>query len=184
MNISEADNMVLGLIDEETLEEYADKIRGYYDSAQKQIATTVDFIKAEFLVEVQGRAEIDLKEYIENKFSKTLYRICKILPASTYTRVYDFKYILSPGAYRVFCYVYPDNITNNTPVDYSFEVSPEAQPAIAYYAAAQCMVTDTDQRPYYAFMDRYNNILQNMSDSKRQNTSINIVKLGGGTNGI
>ena len=98
--------------------------------------------------------------------------------------MFDFKYIFSSGTHRIFCNVYPDDITNSTPAEYTFEVSPEAQPAIVYYAAAQCMVTDTDQRPYYSFMERYNNILQNISDSKRLNASINIVKLGGNTNGI
>ena len=184
MNIRDVNTMVAGLIDEETIDEYSNKIRGYYDAAQKQIATTVDFVNAEFEMNIGEPAEIDIEKYIKINFSKRIYKLCKILSDKAPTRVFGLKYNFSPGMYRIFCYVYPEDITNSTPEDYEFEVSPEAQPAIAYYAAAKCVVTDSDQRPYYAFMDGYNNILQNINDSRNKNTSINIVKIGGQNNGI
>jgi hypothetical protein len=184
MNINDANNMVVGLLELESLDEYEKNICSYYDAAQKQISTTVDHIEAEYLIKLEASAEIDLKEYIETHFSKKLLRVRKIFSDNVPERVFGNKYIFTPGTYRVFCYVYPDNISKDTDVTYEFEVSPEAQPAIVYYAAAQCVVNESDQRPYYAFMDRYNNILQNISDSKRQNLSIKFVKLGGNSNGI
>lgn len=183
MDIREADNMVIGIIEAESIDEYK-SIRAYYDAAQKQIASTVDPIEAEYMLEISSDTELNLKKYIQDKHSKILFRVRKILGENSYTRVFGNTYNFPKGEYRVFCYVYPDTITDSTPVDYEFEVSLQAQAAIAYYAAAQCVVGESDQRPYYAFMDRYNNILLNINDTKKDNVSLNIVKLGDGINGI
>ena len=83
MNISEANKMVTGLLELESLDEYKGAIPAYYDAAQKQISTTVDYIEAEYNIECEASAEIDLKEYIETHFLKKLLRIRKILSDKT-----------------------------------------------------------------------------------------------------
>ena len=178
MNISQANDIVANLLDDESASEYLSKLPVYYDFAQKQIATTVDNIHKKFILDFDIKTQVDLKKYLETKYNTKIFKIKKIISSESYTRVYGDEYVFDKGVFEVFCDVYPQTITNDTSLDAEFEVSPEAQPAICYYAAAQCVATESDRGPYVAFIDRYNNILQNIADTRRDKASINIVKLG------
>ena len=188
MNISEANDMVARLLDEESPEEFKNKLPGFYDHAQKQIATTVANIEGVFEFVPDTTKEYDISDVVRETIGKTMYKLNRVIAADGLSaeRVYGRVYKLFQGVtYRVFCYVYPDTIDLNTDEHkYQFEVREEAIPALIYYAAAHVVATESDKAPYYMFMDRYNNILQNISDSKHTTASINIVKLGGVSGGI
>lgn len=179
MTLESANKMVANLLDEETPEEFEHKLPAFYDYAQKQIATTVDYIKTMTHITVESETEIDIGEYVNSESDKNVYAVRRIIPSDNVTKLYDKTYKLPAGEYRVICDVYPQTITADTPPDYEFEISPEAQPALVYYAAAQSQTMESDLRPRSAFMDMYNNILQNISDAKREGVSLNVIKLGG-----
>lgn len=171
--------MVARLLDEETADEFQHKLPSFYDYAQKQIATTVDYIENNITVSpAESVRDTDIADELLNQTGKRLYKLRRIITDGEYEHLYDNVYRLYGGqSYRMLCYVYPDTITNDTDSEYEFEVSQEACPAIVYYAAAQTVITDTDLRPYYAFMDRYNNILQNISEARRNNVTVKVVEL-------
>lgn len=178
MNISEAKTLVASLLDEETADEFEHKLPAFYDYAQKQIATTVDYIKKDITLVPDKTADTDIAELVKTRIGKRLYKLRKITSDDSFEHLHDnFYRFYAGGEYIISCCVYPDTIDKETPPEYEFEVSPEAQPAIVYYAAAQTVITDTDQRPYYAFMDRYNNILQNINDARRDNITVRAVVL-------
>lgn len=179
MNLSQARDMVARLLDEETADEFQHKLPSFYDYAQKQIATTVDYIENNIIVTpLEDVRDTDISKELMTQTGKRLYKLRRIITDGEYKHLYDNVYRLYGGTdYRMLCYVYPDTISEETDLEYEFEVSPEAQPAIVYYAAAQTVITDTDQRPYYAFMDRYNNILQNISEARRNNVTVKVVEL-------
>ncbi len=178
MTISEANQMVINLLDDEdNAEEYIDRLPDFYDYAQKQIATTVDNIEKTLALSIESDTEIDIKERTKSELEKHLYYVKRIVTDAEYEHIYGYTYRLAPGEYRIVCCVYPETVTSDTAPEYAFEISPEAQPAIVYYAAAQACVTDADLRPYYAFMDRYNNILQNINDAKNNTVTVKAVKL-------
>ncbi len=189
MNIEQANSMVAELIDEESPADFKNKLPGFYDHAQKQIATTVAHIERVFEFTPDKTDEYDMADVVLKTIGKRMYKLCRVMTvdvASAPQRVYGRVFKLSAGTkYRVLCYVYPDTVGDNTDtVTYEFEIPEEAQPALVYYAAAHVVATENDKAPYYMFMDRYNNILQNISDAKTASTSINVVNLGGVTNGI
>lgn len=179
MNISEANKMVAALLDEEALDEYEEQVHGYYNTAQNQIATTVAPITVFFDLVFEKKSQIDLVKYIKNEFSREVYRVKRILSDSDYERVYKDEFIFSPGRYRVYCDVYPEKITLSTSKETEFEVVAEAHAAVCYFAAAQCVVNDSDLRRYHYFMEQYNGILMNISDARSRSVSIKVVNLGG-----
>ncbi len=177
MTLLEANEQVFALLDEEEDENILIKLPAFYDYAQKQIATTVDHISANLKIEVEDSSEIDLNELVKEKLGKKLFKVQKIVSDAAHEHVFGFIYKFEKGTYRLFVYVYPDTISEETDEDYEFEISEEACPALVYYAASQVVVTDTDQRQYYAFLDRYNNVLQNISDTRRNNVVVKIVEV-------
>ena len=181
MNIEQANSIVADLLDEETYDEFKHKLPDFYDHAQKQIATTVGHITTvvEFIPELTG--EYDVSERVREVLDRKLYRIRRVLSeGDSALRLFKTTFSLQSGMrYRFVVDVYPQTVTESTPESYEFEIPEEAQPALTYYAAAHCVTTDNDKGPYYAFMDRYNNILQNMSDAQRESVSVKIVRLGG-----
>lgn len=180
MTLQQANRKVANLLDEETADEFEHRLYDFYDYAQKQIATTVDHIEEIIKINPVFDGEFDIAEQLYERTGKRLYKICKITTDADFKHLHKNSYQFYAGReYTITCYVYPETITEDTEPSYEFEISPEAQSAIIYYAAAQTMLTDTDQRPYYSLIDRYNNILQNISDVKRENINLNVVKLGG-----
>lgn len=186
MNIEQANSIVADLLDEESYDEFKHKLPDFYDHAQKQIATTVGHIThvIEFTPEITG--EYDISDRVMEKLNRKLYRVRRVVTdGGSALRVFKTTYNMLGGhLYRIVVDVYPQTINESTPVSHEFEIPEEAQPALTYYAAAHCTTTDNDKGPYYAFMDRYNNILQNMADAERDSVSVNVVKLGGGDYGI
>lgn len=187
MNIYEANKLVVNLLGEESDEEIKDALPGFYDHAQKQIATTVAPIEKIFEFVPDVTKEYDIADVVKQMLGKTMYKVNRVVfsDGTSAERVYGRVYkLLRDTSYRVMCCVYPDTVNTETDEhEYQFEICEEALPALAYYAAAYVAATD-DKGLYSVFMDRYNNILQNINDSKHTNASISIVKFGGGISGI
>lgn len=187
MNIYETNKLVAELLGEESAEEIKTALPGFYDQAQKQIATTVAPIEKVFEFVPDLTREYDIADVVRETLGKTMYKLKRVveLDGISAERVYGRVYKLSEGtSYRVMCYVYPDTVNIDTNEhEYQFEVCEEAVSAIVYYAAAYIAATD-DKAMYSVCMDRYNNILQNINDSRHTNSSVNIVKIGGNNHGI
>ena len=162
MTIAQVRKMVMYLLDEDSDDEFKGKVNVYFDMAQKQIATTVDFLQKQIKFETTGKFLLPDDFFKLKSASGTDFEIIG-------------KDIIVSSPLEINYYAYPADITENSADDTNFEISLIGQSAIPYFAAAQLVITDTDMRPYYAFLDRYNNILQNISLSK--NGSVKVVKL-------
>ena len=80
------------------------------------------------------------------------------------------------GKVKIVYFAYPVKIYDNSPLSTEFEVAPQAQSAIPYFAAAQAVLSDSDMRRYYAFMDMFNNILTNVCASNESLSTIRVVR--------
>ena len=80
------------------------------------------------------------------------------------------------GSAQVWYYAYPSDINELCAGETDFEVAPEAQSAIPYFAAAYAVLSDSDMRRYYAFMDMYNAILTNIAAGGEAQAVITVVK--------
>lgn len=165
MTINQANDLVRGLIGEDDYHHMKGVLAGYYDIAQKQIATTVSPIKKSF--EAPCGVKIELP--------KNLYRLIK---ANKSYRRTDKSHIVIDGSKdaEVFYYAYPSDITELSDGETEFEVAAEAQNAIPYFAAAYAVLSDSDMRRYYAFMDMYNNVLSNIAAVNEGQPVITVVR--------
>ena len=164
MNINQANELVKKLVGEDDFHDVEDILASYYDIAQTMIATTVCPIEKTF----------ELKAGVKTELPKDLYRLVNV-PAG-YKRV-DKNNIIVNGSDNVVAtyYAYPKKLYDDTPQDTEFEVEAEAQSAIAYYAAAQTVLADSDMRRYYAFMETYNGLLSNILASSKEKTVFRVV---------
>ena len=170
MNIGQAKKMLKSLIGEDCYNDISDIVNSYFDVAQKQIATTVDFIEKTF--EAAGPGEVALPP--------GCMRIKRVSPDGSFETAGKKRLrLLEAGDYLITYYAYPQVLDEETPDSYEFEISPEALSAIVYFAAANAVITDNDMRPYYAFSDRYNNILQNISSARTGQSAVRLVDLEG-----
>lgn len=154
MTIGEANKIVKSLIGEDDFYYVSDVIASYYGIAQKLIATTVcPIVKS-----------ATLKCGKNVLLPDDLYRIKSI--SNGYVRT-DRTHvdIDGEGEAKVWYYAYPANISDDTPDTYEFELDPEAQSALPFYAAAQTVLADSDMRRYNAFIDNFNNILSNIAQA-------------------
>ncbi len=172
MDISSAKKLLRSLIGDDCYQEISDIVNSYFDVAQKQIATTVDFIERS--VEAKGPGTITLPEN-----SMRIARVKSENDSEFEIKSSKAVELLSDDDYTVYYYAYPTVLDDSTPDSYEFEVSPEAHSAIVFFAAANAVITDNDMRPYYAFNDRYNNILENIASAKRTGGAVKVVSLGG-----
>lgn len=166
MTVKDANKTVKRLVGEDDFHDVEDILASYYSLAQIQIATTVAPIERSF------EAECGVTVTLPND----LYRLISV--KGSYRRT-DAKhiYIDGEGYVTVRYYAYPRTLSDNCDPFYEFEVSPEAQAAIPYYAAAQTVLADSDMRRYYAFMDMYNSILTNVADSNQRASVVTVVDL-------
>ena len=167
MTIDQANDLVRALIGEDDYHYGADAFMSYYDIAQKQIATTVSPIKKSFTI--TGPQVVTMPQ--------DMYRLTGC--DKSYRKIDDTHIeVEEHGDTNIRYFAYPCDITPQTPVETSFEVSSEAQNAIPYFAAAHAVLADSDMRRYYAFMDMYNNILQNISAQDSGASILTIIELG------
>ncbi len=164
MTIRQADDIVRGLIGEDDYRHMKKDLARLYDIAQRQIATTAAPIRRSFIAEC-GRL---------CRLPSDLYRLAG--SDAGYRRVDDDHIILSgSGSAAVRYLAYPAQIDGNTDDDTEFEVRAEAQSAIPYFAAAYSVLSDSDMRRYYAFIDTYNNILSNIVAADRDMAAMTVV---------
>ena len=170
MDISSAKKLLRSLIGDDCFLEIKDNVNSYFDVAQKQIATTVDFIKR--CIEAKGPAKVCLPE--------GGMRIVKVVSDGK-SEIVDkgCVQLLDSADYKIYYYAYPATLDESTPDSYEFEVSPEAHSAIVFFAAANAVITDNDMRPYYAFNDRYNNILENIAKSRSDFGAVRVISFKG-----
>ena len=163
MTVGQANRLVKALVGEDDFHDVEDILASYYDIAQREIATTVSPIYRTVKV---GCGVIA-------KLPKDLFRLISV--DRGYERP-DKTHIIAigDGEATVGYYAYPAKLSDDAPQNAEFEVSDNAQSAIPYFAAAQTVLSDSDMRRYYAFMDMYNDILSNAASSE---SSIRIVRL-------
>lgn len=152
MTVNQANDMVRGLIGEDDYHHMKGVLAGYYDIAQKQIATTVSPIRKSMKADCGKLVELP----------QDMYRL--IRADGSYRRVDEEHIIIDGAGESVIRYLaYPSDITAQSSGKTEFEVSIEAQAAIPYFAAAYAVLADSDMRRYYAFIDTYNTILSNIA---------------------
>lgn len=152
MTVGKANRIVKSLIGEDDYYDVCDVIASYYNIAQKLIATTVcPIIKT---------IELPCGENV--LLPSDLFRLKNI--SKGYTRV-DATHvnINGNGQAKVTYYAYPAEIYDDSPDSTEFEIDPEAQSALPFYAAAQTVLADSDMRRYNAFIDSFNGILSNIA---------------------
>lgn len=152
MTVQRANNIVKSLIGEDDFHIFEQSLTEFYNVAQRQIATTVcPIIKT---VVLEG-GEVTLPP--------DLYRIRSV--SCSYQRQGDTIFTDAGQRFTLTYLAYPKDVTDKTSV---FEIAPEAQSALPFYAAAQAVAADSDMRRFNSFMDSYNNILANIAAQDKQ----------------
>lgn len=166
MTVKEANKTVRRLIGEDDFHDVEDILPSYYSLAQVQIATTAAPI--EKVVQAPCGVTTLLPD--------DLYRLIGV--KGSFVRI-DTHHIFidGEGSAAVRYYAYPAPIRDDCDIMTEFEVCPEAQMAIPYYAAAQTVLADSDMRRYYAFMDMYNSVLANVSAGREGKSLLTVVDL-------
>lgn len=152
MTINEAHNAVMGLIGEDDFRHARGVLSGFYDMAQKQIVTTVCPIEKSFTAACGVAVTLPDDVFRLAGADRSFKRIDK-----------DHILISGEGTATVRYHAYPADIGEQTDGDTPFEADPAVQSAIPLYAAAHAVLSDSDMRRYYAFMDAYDTVLKNAS---------------------
>ena len=156
MTVAEANRIVMRLVGEDDFHHVGDILKTYYAVAQRQIATTVCPIEKSMPL-FAGEKVILPDEF---------YRIKRInCDYEKYGRT-----IIAAEDTKLIYYAYPADVVSD---EDEFEIDPEAQNALPFYAAAQLVLSDSDMRRYTVFMDSYNFILSNISAS----TTVRVVEV-------
>lgn len=165
MTVNQATRLVRSLVGEDDFHDVKEILPSYYNLAQKQIATTVAPIKK----------TVTLRCGVCEPLPDDFYRLVGI--DVSFTRP-DRNHIVldGEGTKQISYFAYPSELYDDTDGSTEFEIDEQAQSAIPYYAAAQTVLSDSDLRRYYAFMDMYNNILSNISDSHARASVLTVVK--------
>lgn len=166
MTVKDANKTVKRLVGEDDFHDVSDILASYYSLAQIQIASTIAPIERSF--EAECGVTVTLPD--------DLYRLIRV--KGSYRRT-DAKhiYVEGEGYVTVRYYAYPKPLADDCDENTEFEVCPEAQAAIPYYAAAQTVLADSDMRRYYAFMEMYNAILTNVEGSRQKKSVLTVVDL-------
>lgn len=146
MTVAEANKTVLRLIGDDGFHHVGDILNTYYSMAQRQIATTVCPIEKSMTLEAG----------VETELPRELYRIKRM--NCEYTR--NGRYITAKEDAVLTYFAYPADVVSESD---EFEIDPEAQTALPYYAAAQLALADSDMRRHAVFTDSYNFILSNIA---------------------
>ncbi len=166
MTINQVNDLVRGLVGEDDYHHMKGVLAGYYDIAQRQIATTVSPIVKSFNAAAGAVTEIP-----DDTF--------RLLGSGvSYTRI-DDKHIIVQGDRDVsikYC-AYPSEISELSDPDTEFEICEHAQNAIPYFAAAYAVLSDSDMRRYYAFLDMYNTILSNIAQFNQDGAVMTVVRM-------
>ena len=155
MSVKEANKTVKRLIGEDDFHDVEDILPSYYSLAEVQIATTAAPI--EKVCQMPCGESVTLPD--------DLYRLIGVKGSFVRTDTRHI-FIEGTGSVAVRYYAYPAPLKDDCDIMTEFEVCPEAQMAIPYYAAAQAVLADSDMRRYYAFMDMYNSILATVMNNR------------------
>ncbi len=148
MTAAEANRIVMRLVGEDDFHHVGDILKTYYGMAQRQIATTVCPIEK----------SMPLFAGEKTRLPDEFFRIKRI--NCDYEK--SGLFITAAEDTRLIYYAYPADIVSD---EDEFEIDPEAQNALPFYAAAQLVLADSDMRRYTVFIDSYNFILSNISAS-------------------
>lgn len=159
MTLGQAKKIVRFLLDDQLFCDYEDKIAAYFDMGQKRIAATTDLIEQTVTVESETPQEIDLTERIGR-----FYKLRRV-EGGAWKRLSPTRIRLETGTYRLFCALFPHDITAHTTDDYRFEISEAAQTALPYYVAAQVSTAEHDLRYYQIYQDEFAGILENVHEA-------------------
>lgn len=165
MTINDANRIVMKLVGEDDFHDVEDILTSYYDLAQVELATTAAPIEKSF------KAESGVV-----KLPDDFYRLKSI--DTGYTRK-DNGHIELETDGTVKYYAYPVRLKDDTDKSTEFEISPEAQQAIPYYAAARIVLADSDMRRYYAFTELYSGIVSTIAQNNSSASVMTVVELEG-----
>lgn len=165
MTVNEAHKTVMGLIGEDDFRHASGVLCGFYDMAQKQIATTVCPIEKTF--EADCGVTVTLPD-----------DLFELAGASAAYKLVDGRHIVLSGQGRatVRYHAYPADVTESTDGDAQFEVDTSVQSAIPLYAAAHAVLSDSDMRRYYAFIDAFNTVLKNAESRRAQRMHATVLR--------
>ena len=149
MTLGEAKQKTLRLLDEVTDKNYKDKFNLFFDMGQQRFATQV---KPDDLYEVRAIFDSDYKTV-------------------GYMPIGDSIFVDQDGTYTLEYNAYPTKITAATPDTQELELSKDLQLALPYFVAAQCVIKESDQRPYVSYTDEMNSILASVSQRPARITS-------------
>ena len=165
MTVNEAHKTVKGLIGEDDFRHASGVLCGFYDIAQKQIATTVCPVEKSFTAPCGEPVPLP-----DDLF-------CVSGADAPYT-LPDKRHILltGSGSATVRYHAYPADITEDADGDTGFEIDVSVQSAIPLFAAAHAVLSDSDMRRYYAFIDAYNTVLRNAESRKNGQAHATVVR--------
>lgn len=141
-------------------QDYLDKMDSFIDMAQKHLAEVLPIRRTKVLA-ATGRTlqkTADMREVtaIRSVDYETIY---PMIPVG------DALLVPEAGEYLVEYCAYPETIADKAPEDYELEIRPEAQDAIAFFAAAMC-VPDENPQLYAFFLSQYNERIANLEEKK------------------
>jgi len=160
MTLGQAKQTVRFMLDGELINEYEDKLNGYFDLGQKRIACTTDFLERQGSIVADKPMEVDLEKRFER-----FYRIRRIV-GGAWERLSPTKVRLGVGSYVVYYDVFPTPITAATEDGYEFEIGQAAQTALPFYVASLITMAEHDLRYYQVYADEFADILENVAAAK------------------
>lgn len=164
MTLAEAKSKALKLLDEKTDKDYKDKLNPFFDMGQQKFASLVKpFIKTATVASVDGK--INLPDDLH-----LIKRILLNKKPVTWQYIGSDVYVDTDGDYLIEYNAYPSKIDINTVDTYEFEIAKDIQQALPYFVAAQCVIKESDQRPYISYTDEMNSILAAVSQRTPQIT--------------
>lgn len=164
MTLGQAKQKTLRLLDEKTDKDYRGKFNLFFDTGQRKVATQAKPIIKTRIFLTQGQP-LPLPEDV--------FQVRRIQTQNGAAQ--DFRFtgndiLLPAGSYLLEYSAYPQTIGEDTPDSYEFEIDADVQDALPYFVAAQCLIKENDQRPYYTYTDEYNAILVNARIRPEENT--------------
>ncbi len=175
MTLGEAKEKTLKILDElensTSALDYQQKFNSFFDMGQREIARVKQIIHI-FPLENQ-KAEGDWCFYdMPEDFREFIGIVSKTSSDFKNYRWLGRTLLIPKGEEAgliVQYFAYPAKIDDNTEDTYSFDIDEEAQEALPFYVAAQCVIKEYDLRYYDNYMAKYQNILANFGSSFLQN---------------
>ena len=166
MTLGEAKQKTLRLLDEVTDKNYKDKFNLFFDMGQQRFATQVKpIVRSISATSTDNKLAVPDDLYEVRAIFDSDYKTVGYMPIG------DSIFVDQDGTYTLEYNAYPTKITAATPDTQELELSKDLQLALPYFVAAQCVIKESDQRPYVSYTDEMNSILASVSQRPARITS-------------